>query len=318
MSAVSPSHERRIAVVIITRDRVRELLHTLARICELPERPQVVVVDHGSRDGTAAAVTKRFADVEVIELDGDRGAAGRTVGARHADAQFIAFCDDDSWWAPGALARGAALLAAHPKLAVVAGRVLVGRDRVLDPVCAEMAASPLRGGAELPGRPVLGFVACGAIVRRSAYLEAGGFDPRFGVGAEEQLLAVDLAARGWRLVYRGDVIAYHHPSPVRDHFRRRVIQVRNELWFAWMRRRRRALLGIALAAAGRSLHDPAARAGVLQALRGARSVAADRRPVPAWLEAQLTQLTNRTCASDARECRPRSDGRSDGRPRPAG
>jgi hypothetical protein len=50
---------------------------------------------------------------------------------------------------------------------------------------------------DLPGPPVLGFIACGGIVRRAAFLEVGGFNSRLGVGGEEELLAVDLTARGW-------------------------------------------------------------------------------------------------------------------------
>lgn len=52
-----------------------------------------------------------------------------------------------------------------------------------------MAVSPLPAEAGLPGRPVLGFLACGAVVRKTAYLEVGGFsDFLFFIG-EEGLLA---------------------------------------------------------------------------------------------------------------------------------
>jgi GT2 family glycosyltransferase len=283
-----------VAVVIITRDRVGELLHTLSRLEDLPERPDVVVVDHGSSDGTAATVRSRFPAVEILELEDDHGAAGRTLGARTVEAPYVAFCDDDSWWAPGALARGTALLDLHPTLAVVAGRVLLGPDRLLDPACAEMASSPLTGGPEVPGPQVLGFVACGAIVRREAFLGVGGFHPRLGIGGEEQLLAFDLAADGWQLVYRHDVVAYHHPSPTRDRRRRRAAQARNELWFTWLRRRPQTSLGRTLRAARAALRDPAARTALLQAFRGIGWVVADRRPLPEWLEAQLLQLEART------------------------
>ena len=52
-----------------------------------------------------------------------------------------------------------------------------------------------------PAAPLLSFIACGAIVRRAAVLEAGGFDARLGIGGEEELLAWDLAARGWLMSY---------------------------------------------------------------------------------------------------------------------
>jgi GT2 family glycosyltransferase len=280
----------RVAVVVITRDRADELLRALGRLTALPERPQVVVVDQGSRDGTAARVRERFPGVRLIALAGNRGAAGRTLGVRAVDAPYVAFADDDSWWEPGALARAEALLDAHPALALVAGRILLGPERRLERACAQMAASPLPPEPGVPGPRVLGFVACGAVVRRSAFLAAGGFHDRAGIGGEEELLAAELAARGWQLVYRADVVAHHHPSPVRDRARRRALLTRNRLWFAWLRRRRRAALRITLAEAAAAARDPAARAGVMRALAGARWVLAARRPVPKWLEADLRLL----------------------------
>jgi N-acetylglucosaminyl-diphospho-decaprenol L-rhamnosyltransferase len=137
---------------------------------------------------------------------------------------------------------------------------------------------------------VLGFVACGAVVRRSAFLEAGGFHRRLGVGGEEQLLAVDLAARGWELVYRDDVVAHHHPSQIRDRRRRAELRARNQLWFAWLRRHHPTALRISRAALLAAARQPAARAGLLHAVSGARWALANRRPVPAWLEADLRAL----------------------------
>jgi GT2 family glycosyltransferase len=285
-----PPAASRVAVVIITRDRVDELLHTLGRLRALPERPQIVVVDQGSRDGGPERVRRRFPDVRVIALDDDRGAAGRTVGACAVDAPYVAFADDDSWWAPGALHRAAGVLDAHPRVGLVAGRVLLGDGEQLDPACAAMAASPLPDVADAPGRRVLGFVACGAVVRRDAFLAVGGFHPRLGIGGEEQLLAADLAARGWALVYDEDVVAHHHPSPVRDHGGRRTQQVRNDLWFAWLRRRRWSALRATARAARSAMRDSACRAGLVGALGGARWVRAQRRPVPAWLEADFARL----------------------------
>ncbi len=161
-----------VAVVVATRNRAVELEATLERLRALPERPQVVVVDNASGDGTALRVRRHHPQVEVVELRENLGAAARTVGALHTTSRYVAFSDDDSWWAPGSLERAAELLDRHPRLALVAARVLVGPNERLDPVCAAMASSPLAPTPDLPGRPVLGFVACGAVVRRSASLQA--------------------------------------------------------------------------------------------------------------------------------------------------
>ena len=210
--------------------------------------------------------------MQVIELGHNAGAAARTVGARALDTPVVAFSDDDSWWAPGALRRIADAFAEHASLGLVAARILVGDDERLDPTCARMDASPLRQGPGLPGSRVLGFVACGAAVRRTAFLEAGGFHPRMGVGGEETLLALDLAVGGWDLAYLDDVVAHHHPQPDAARAERDVVVLRNRLWAAWLRRPAGTALGTsARALAGAS--PSAAAAGLRQALRGAGWIA---------------------------------------------
>lgn len=284
------SERRRVAVVIITRDRAAELLHTLARLEALSDRPEIVVVDQASRDDTARLVRNRFPAVQLLRLDRNHGAAGRNAGARLADCPYVAFCDDDSWWADGALARGARVLDAHPSVAVVAGRVLLGDQQWLDPACEAMVNSPLDGRPLLPGPRVLGFVACGAIVRQAPFLAVGGFSPRLTIGAEEQLLATELATAGWDLVYQHDVVAYHHPSNMRDRRDRLSLLERNQLWFTWLRRRLPSALRHTGRTAQRAITQPASRDGLIRALRGAGWALRNRRPVPRWLEAELQQL----------------------------
>jgi GT2 family glycosyltransferase len=145
-----------IPVVIVSRDRRERLLSTLARLAALPERPAVVVVDNGSHDGTVEAVRARHRDVEVLALDRDCGASARNVGLRALEAPYVALCDDDSWWAPGALDCAARAMDAAPRVAVLAARVLVGDEELLDPTCALMARSPLVAIPAFPGRGVGG------------------------------------------------------------------------------------------------------------------------------------------------------------------
>jgi GT2 family glycosyltransferase len=287
-----PASPAPVAVVIATRNRGPELLGTLARLRALHEQPPIVVIDNGSTDGTAELVRAHCPGVQVVGLRRNHGAAARTIGARLLDSPYVAFSDDDSWWAPGALSRAVDLLNRHPRLAVVAARVLVGPDRRLDPVCDQMAHSPLPPAADLPGPAVLGFIACGAVVRRAAFLEVGGFDIRLGVGGEEELLSVDLAARGWGLAYVDEVVAYHYPSPSRDPSGRRRVQIRNALWSAWLRRPLGGAARQTAHLAALAMHHPGAWSGVLLAMLGLPWVLRERRPVHRELEAALRTLAN--------------------------
>lgn len=279
-----------VSVVVISRDRRESLLATLERLTALPGQPPIHVVDNGSTDGTADAVRRRHPSVRLVEAGANLGSAGRTLGVRAAETPYVAFADDDSWWAPGALTAAGELFVAHHRLAVLAARVLVGPEERPDPVCTAMAAAPLGRAADLPGPSVLGFVACGAVVRRSAYLEVGGFHPRYGVGGEEELLAIDLARRGWGLAYVDAVVAHHHPSPARDPAGRRRTQVRNALWSAWLRRPAGAVARQLVALGPRLRTDPATQAGLLQAVRGLPWVLRDRHVVSRELERRLRPL----------------------------
>jgi GT2 family glycosyltransferase len=266
-----------MTVVVMTRDRWPDLQKTLAR-----HEARVIVVDNGSSDGTPGLVRRHFPDIAVVELGSNHGSVARNIGVEWARTPYVAFADDDSWWAPGALTNAAEILDRHPRLAVLAGQVLVGDAARPDPVCAQMAESPLGRAEDLPGPSVLGFLACGAVVRRDAYLAAGGFDHIVFFMGEEERLALDLVTLGWGLAYVDRVVAHHHPSPARDTVERQARAARNRLLTTILRRPWPVVLR-ALAEdlrAGR-----AGRMAVRQALARLPRALARRRVVPPHVEA---------------------------------
>jgi GT2 family glycosyltransferase len=93
--------DRRVSVVILTHNRKDEVLRSLERVHALPERVPVFLVDNASTDGTAQAVSEGYPDVHIIHLVRNLGAAGRNAGVRAARTPYVAFCDDDTWWARG-------------------------------------------------------------------------------------------------------------------------------------------------------------------------------------------------------------------------
>jgi N-acetylglucosaminyl-diphospho-decaprenol L-rhamnosyltransferase len=290
----------RVSAIVITRNRSCSLAEALTRIAELPEAPPVIVVDNASSDGTAQMVKAGFPGVTVLRLRRNRGAAARNVGVAYARTPYVAFSDDDSWWAPGALRRGADELDQHPGLALVAARILVGAGESPDRSCSLMADSPL-GRGEAPGPSVLGFLACGAIVRRSAFQAVGGFRAGWGVGGEEQLLAVDLAEAGYRLAYVDGVAAHHHP---RGHGAGRSLRqaetLRNDLWFAWLRRSLSGAVRETVSLCAGALPDRQARAAVARGLAGAAWVLCARRPVSRGLDRDLQLLRRQRRAAPER------------------
>ena len=284
--ATLPSRTRSdVTVVVASRNRRDDLLASLPR----HEAP-VVLVDNGSTDDTVDAVRQAHPEVTVLPLGHNVGARARTLGTERAGTPFVAFADDDSWWAPGDLARAVAIMRNHPRLAVLNARILVGTEERLDPVCAEMADSPLGTPPDLPGPALLGFVACAALVRTEAFEAVGGFDPVVRFPGEEERLALDLAAAGWGMAYVDSVTVHHHPSPRRDQPGRRQAGIwRSKLLTALMRH---PVADVVRTVAGAVRSGRPGIEGAVRALPDVPAALLRRRSLPPRVRADLRRLAS--------------------------
>ena len=274
-----------VTTVVVTRDRWPDLRSSLPR----HEGP-VILVDNGSVDGTPEHVRRHFPEVDVVALPRNHGAAARNLGVARARTDLVAFADDDSWWAAGALARAAGCFQEHPRLALLAARTLVGTGGALDPASAIMARSPLGRSPDLPGPSVLGFVACASVVRRAQFLAVGGFDRVVFFMGEEQRVALDLAALGLGVCYVDSVVAHHHPSTARDdgsQRRREVLASRNAVLTALMRR---PWSGVARVVGQEARRGPSGRVGVLHAATRAPLALVERAVLPPDVEGAVRVL----------------------------
>lgn len=284
----------RVSVVVATRDRRATLEHTLRRLTGLRDRATVIVVDNASSDGTPAMVRALFPQVELVVLPTNRGALARDVGVELATTEVVAFADDDSWWESGALDLAADLFDRHPRLAVAVGRTMLtgGEHAGVDAVSRKMRLALIGADPDLPGPSVLGFPACAAICRRSAFLAVGGFSELLFFGGEETLLALDLGAAGWGLVYVDDLVAWHAPAPAthRDPSPRRwARQERNDVLVEWLRRPLAVAASSTARLGIRGVRDPAARSAFTGIVRRLPAALAGRHPIPAELEARFVR-----------------------------
>jgi GT2 family glycosyltransferase len=285
---------------MITHNRRDEAVRSVGRLLALPEQPRVVVVDNGSRDGTAAALRAAHPRAEVIASPTNLGAVGRNLGVRLLDTTYVAFCDDDTWWEPGSLATAVETLDRHPDVAVLTARILVEPGGREDPIVPELRDSPVPGRPGLPGPALGSFLAGASVLRREAFLACGGFSPRLWLGGEEELLAVDMATVGWELCYLESLTVHHEASRLRDPTRRRRDGLRNTLWFVWLRRPVRAALRRTVHLARTVPRDRTSVLAFGDAVRGAGWVLAERRRVPPSVEARLASLDGAQRRSRAR------------------
>jgi GT2 family glycosyltransferase len=210
-----------VAVVIPNHNGERWLPGVLSSVAAQTAAPaEVLVVDDGSTDGSLALLAERFPDVRVLALDANGGFA-RTANAGIAagSAEAVALVNTDVVLAPDWVERAAAALAGAPRAAAVATK-LVDLD---DPTLLYDAGDVLRrdGACEQRGRferdtgrydaPGEVFSACAgaAVYRRSAVLDAGGFDERFGTYLEDIDLGLRLRMGGWGCRWEPRAVARH-------------------------------------------------------------------------------------------------------------
>lgn len=295
--------DSRIGVVLLTyncADRLDPVLDRLL-VLDVP----LVAVDNASSDHTRAVLFGRR--VPTVALPRNIGAAARNIGARwlglHCGTDYVAFCDDDGWYEPDGLDLAVKLLDEHPRLALINAHIVVGEERTLDPITAEMQRSPLPETMGIPGSVLLGFMAGAAIVRLSAYLEVGGYHPAFFMGGEEDTLAIKLVRAGWQMRYVPDVVVVHQPSQA-NASKIRAYGFRNALWTVWLHRPLRS----AVVRTARLLaEEPKSRdwiRGIAMALTGLHWVIRHRRPMSRALDDRYRLLERRRFPrhrSEARE-----------------
>jgi glycosyltransferase involved in cell wall biosynthesis len=168
-----------VSVVVPAFDGENRIAGTLRQLRHQTFRDfEIVVVDDGSRDGTAAVVRRLVNDDPRIRLveQANRGTAGaRNRGIAEARGDLIAFLDDDDLWLPQKLELQVARLDEVPKAAVVSCfSALVDADHRLlgwrfggeteGDVYREMLEWDMVSGGSV------------ALARRAALEEVGGYD----------------------------------------------------------------------------------------------------------------------------------------------
>lgn len=281
----------RTTVVVVTRNNADLVQHTIDKLLALRPRPPIIVLDNASRDDTVARLhDRRYAQAgpRVIRMGGDSPSVARNLGVDLARTEFVALCADTTWWAVDALRSAESTFDAHGELALVTAQVCDAETGEPDELSAAMAGLPVVPNSSLPGPSVLVMHTGASIVRRSAYVRAGGFDPMLDLGLEEKLLAYDLAAQGWELCYVHSVRAYYaSAAAATKQLRSRRVALRDEVVVAWIRRPMRECFRATATLSRRATHDGAALLALLGVVRRFAWAMVERNLLPADIEHRI-------------------------------
>ncbi len=163
-----------VSAVIPTRDRARWVERAVASVLAQTRPPEeVIVVDDGSRDGTAERLGGLFPDVRVIVTENCGVSAARNRGIAAAAGEWIAFLDSDDEWLPEKLEAQLQALAAEGRRLCHTDEIWIRNGRRVNP----RRHHEKRGGSIYRHcLPRCAISPSAAVVARSLLVEVGLFD----------------------------------------------------------------------------------------------------------------------------------------------
>lgn len=163
---------------------------------------EILVVDDGSRDQTAAVARRLAGPVRVLQQPNAGPSAARNHGVREARGEWIAFLDADDAWLPYKLERQVRFLhddrtgIVHCYVVNVSDRFRYDGELTFD---------------RLWRQNVIGTST--AVIRKSMWEQLGGFtEDRSLIGAEDYNFWLRAAAAGWRIAVCREELSHYTPA----------------------------------------------------------------------------------------------------------
>jgi GT2 family glycosyltransferase len=209
-----------VSVVVCSHNGERTLRDCLDGLTAL-EYPdfEVIVVDDGSTDGTAAIAAQSGFRVIITEHRGL--ASARNAGLEAAKGEIVAYIDDDARPDPDWLTFLATSF-------LTTSHVGIGGPNVEYPGDGPVAECVARA----PGGPVHVLLSdteaehipgCNSAFRKEALEAVGGFDPRFRAAGDDVDVCWRLREEGWTLGFSPGAVVWHHArSSLRAYWRQQV------------------------------------------------------------------------------------------------
>jgi len=218
--ASAMAEEPVVSVIVVTLDGmpwVERCLESVAAAGEL------IVVDHGSTDGTLELLRERFPHARLIQQENRGMGGGNNAGMRVASGRYFLLLNSDAWVVADGLERLVAFADEHPDAAVVGPRLLnpdgtLQRSVRAFPTLWRLATEYLflrklaprtnalnafygGGFAHDAVREVDWLYGPCLLVRREAADAVGLFDERFFMFSEEVDWCYRFRSAGWKVVF---------------------------------------------------------------------------------------------------------------------
>ena len=213
------------SIIIPVWNKLELTAQCLKALSEVTTEPsyEVIVVDNGSTDATAEFLASLSGDVRIIRNQDNLGfSKACNQGARVARGKYLIFLNNDTIPLKGWLKALVSEVEAYPEVGIVGSKLLYqdGTIQHAGVALSRVDGLPYHIYRGVPGDlPAVNQrreyqVVTGAclLIRRSLFMELGGFDEGFRNGFEDVDLCLKTGERGYRVVYQPRSLLYHLES----------------------------------------------------------------------------------------------------------
>ncbi len=214
-----------VSAIILSYNRCHEVLKTIEKLKSYREglsfELEIIVVDNASADGTSSEVHAKHPDITLIKKETNNGIAGWNEGFKAANYDYFLVLDDDSHIYSG-LTEAVTHMEKNPDIGILALQIKdedMGLDPDLDPE-----------DAWKDNEDIVGFIGCGAIIRKELYKKIGGYAEWIYVYTHEFEYAIRCLEAGYRVNFFVNGVVIHRVSHLnRSSKRMRTFATRNEM-----------------------------------------------------------------------------------------
>ena len=188
-----------VSVIMPAYNSAEHIGEALDSVLAQDWRPlEIVVVDDGSTDDTAAVV-RSYPDVVYVRQDNKGPSAARNTAVERSSGEFVANFDSDDLLPPTRVSDQARYLMTHPDIGAVFGRqqwINAPEWMARDSVYGDVDGIPLSS----------------VMFRREVFFELGGYDTSF-VHGEDMDLLVRMRERGIEYQVIPEIVLYRRYQP---------------------------------------------------------------------------------------------------------
>ena len=218
---IQKSNKKLVSVIVVTRDRKKDLNKCLESIYSSNYKNfEVLVIDNGSKKPVDKWIKKIFPKVRVIRADKNFGAAGgRNLGIKYAQGSYLLFIDDDAFVHENlinelvkGLEKSKEIGVVHPKIYFRENKnILQGLGCDINMLTARVSAVGLREKdyGQYDKEREIQTVGCIWMVKKEVIEKIGGYDEDFFIPYEDTDFSLRAKKAGFKIMFLPQALAWH-------------------------------------------------------------------------------------------------------------